>query len=222
MVYDFESDLDNPYTCNPVELGAVVVDPTNLEIISGSEFFSAIRPNGIDNLEIYIQEHYKALDWHSKVHSKTIQDILVEWKNAPEPKLVFKNFVDYVGKHHTKINTALWTAPIRCGFNIAGFDDIILHRWNEQWGILDPKTKRKKPIFAPYKLDIQDICFSWFENIPEPRSIGMDAIRDFLGIQSHTAHQALTDVMDEAKIIIRFLKFQRSLAKTEKFKNAFL
>ncbi len=55
-VFDYETDLPTPETCNHVELACVIIDPFTLDIIPGSEFNSNIRPEGIDDLATYLTD----------------------------------------------------------------------------------------------------------------------------------------------------------------------
>ena len=66
-----------------------------------------------------------------------------------------------------------------------------------------------------------DMMFLWTENNPDIKSISMDNMRDYMGLSDENAHDALQDVKDTANIMIRFMKFQRSLASRTKFEKAF-
>ena len=49
----------------------------------------------------------------------------------------------------------------------------------------------------------------------------MDYLRDYFGMETDNAHDALQDVKDTANILIKFLKLQRSLLKKVKFEKTF-
>ena len=50
----------------------------------------------------------------------------------------------------------------------------------------------------------------------------LDTFRDFFGLEaSGQAHEALSDTVDEARLMVKFLKFQRTQASVNKFKGAF-
>ena len=50
----------------------------------------------------------------------------------------------------------------------------------------------------------------------------LDTFRDFFGLKaSAQAHEALSDTIDEAKLMVKFLKFHRKQASVSKFKGAF-
>jgi hypothetical protein len=69
---------------------------------------------------------------------------------------------------------------------------------------------------------MMDILFTWFENLEEPANMKLDTFRDFLGLEADgQAHEALSDTIDEAKLMVKFLKFHRKQASVDKFKGAF-
>jgi len=50
----------------------------------------------------------------------------------------------------------------------------------------------------------------------------MDTWRKFFGMKATgVAHDALVDVLEEAAIITRFMKFHRKQSSVDKFKNSF-
>ena len=66
-----------------------------------------------------------------------------------------------------------------------------------------------------------DILFMWFENLEEPTSMKLDAFRKFFGMEASQAHEALSDTIDEAKLLVKFMKFHRKQSTVGKFKGAF-
>jgi DNA polymerase III epsilon subunit-like protein len=55
----------------------------------------------------------------------------------------------------------------------------------------------------------------------QPKSLSMDSLRKFMGMDTSRAHNAAFDVEQTAEMLIRFLKLTRSIAKQTKFENAF-
>ena len=45
IVFDWETDGKDPYSCNPVELAAVPVDPRTLDIKEDRAFKAVIKPD---------------------------------------------------------------------------------------------------------------------------------------------------------------------------------
>ena len=215
VVYDFETDSVDPHTCEPVQIAAIVLDARTLEVIPGSEFNSMMRPSGITGKK-YL-ENEKRLDtikWHANLKDCTSEDIIAEWKKAPAQKLVWEKFSNHINKFNPK--KQVYTAPISAGMNIREFDNIILNRLNEKYDIKTMFWKRDK-------VDILDFCFAWFENLDNgPKRYNMDTLREYFGLSSENAHDALQDVKDSADIIKKFINLHRSVSKKVKFKGAFL
>ena len=49
----------------------------------------------------------------------------------------------------------------------------------------------------------------------------LDAFRKFLGMNEAQAHEALSDTIDEAELLVKFMKFHRRQSTVGKFKGAF-
>lgn len=83
-------------------------------------------------------------------------------------------------------------------------------------------TYEKEKLFHPLNtIDVYKYVYYWTENM-NIRSRSMDAIRDWMGMSKENAHDALTDVIQGAHLLIRFMKLQRRMNKRGiKFKNAF-
>ena len=142
-----------------------------------------------------------------------------ELSKAPHPKTVWHRFNKYIEKFNFKKSS--WTAPIAAGHNIENFDMIIAERLCKEYGPLD-KKRNVQGLFHPiHRMDLMRNVFMWTENNPDIRSVSMDSIRDWMGIPKDNAHDALQDVKDTANILIKFLKFQRSIAEKTKFEQAF-
>jgi DNA polymerase III epsilon subunit-like protein len=57
--------------------------------------------------------------------------------------------------------------------------------------------------------------------VSEVRSLSLDNMRDYLGLSKDNAHDAIKDVEDCAKILIRFLRLHKNLSSKIQFKGAF-
>lgn len=217
LVIDLETDHKLTDLCNIVELAAVPIDPDTLEIKSDQTFSVHIKPPGI-NKEDYLadKDRVKTIQWHAKNHGITVEEVVEKWKKGVAEKTALKNFCTYCAKYVVDKGPGLWyPEPIPGGYNITGFDLPILQR-------LMDKHKLKMPVSTVTKVDAMDNLFWWFENLDEPHDFRMDTWREFFGLKSNgLAHEALTDVFDEAKIIQRFLKFHRKQARVDKFKGSF-
>lgn len=219
-VFDFETDGVNPLVCNPIQVAAVMLDPRTLNICD--QFVSMMKPPYIDD-EKYFEKHKETIEWHAKTKNVKAETILKSWKKAPDTKLVWKSFKEFNFKFHTKqTNQGSFTAPIPAGYNIVNFDIPIAHRLCKEYGYLDTNG-RSKLFSAVNKFDVYDMVFSWFENLTEPEALNAETLFAFLGLDTTGAHDALVDVTNTAKVLIRFLNFQRRIVPTSaKFKGAML
>ena len=215
IVFDWETDGPNPSTCNPVELAAIPVNPRTLEIKKEHSFKAVIRPDGIDSEEYFTKERNDTIAWHAKQRGVTSEEIVASWKEGQSEKIVWKNFCNYCSKYEVDKKRGQWfVEPIPSGYNIVNFDLVIARR-------LAKKYKTKLPFSEVSKIDMMDILFMWFENLDEPSSMKLDAFRDFLGMSAAQAHEALSDTIDEAELMVKFMKFHRRQSSVNKFKGSF-
>lgn len=215
MVFDWETDGVDPYSCNPVELAAVPVDPRTLEIKEDRAFNAIIKPDGFDSDEYFTDDRQKTIEWHAKQRGVDSSDIIKIWKKGKSEKIVWKSFCDYCKKFNIEKSPGSWyTEPIAAGYNIIGFDLPICER-------LAAKHKTKVPFSKTTKIDLMDLMFYWFENLDEPHNFRLDTFRKFFGIEAAQAHEAFSDTLDSAKLMVQFLRFHRRQASVKKFKGAF-
>lgn len=202
-VFDFETCGSDTKNTSIVQIGAAIINKKSLEIIDKINLNMKPLP------ESPIEEG--AL----KVIKKTKEEL----EDYPDPKKTFPVFVDWVNKYNkTKgTNPSSFNAPIPCGYNIIGFDIPILNRYCEKFKIgWDAKRESQKIFNQVNKIDLMDHLFFWFENLKEPKNLKLDTMREFMGFDIDSiknAHDALQDVEDTAKIIIRLLKAQRYLTE---------
>lgn len=199
-IYDFETGGTNPKKTPVLSIGAIILDPQSFEQID--EFYSLVKP---DDKEIALIEE-KALS----VNGLTLEEIN---KSVPE-KIIWNDFFSFIKKYH---NGSIWNYPIQCGFNICSFDMIILDRYCQKYKHYDKKDGRPN-LFRPFPcLDVAQLCFSWFENEKIPTKLNLSSLATHLGLDASKAHNALEDVKMTAKILIRFIKFQRNIM--EKYRD---
>lgn len=205
ICYDFETGSANPYTCEPLQLAAVILDARTLEIKPDSEFATYIKPTSWDNVE------------DGALAVNKIKREVVE-KDGISQKEAWETFTRYVNKYN-KSKTP-FGAPISAGHNIKNFDRHITDRMCRLYG---PVDKKDSPIIFHRRdmIDLMDISFLWFENTGEPENYKLDTIRGYLGVSKENAHNAVTDVQHTAMIIARFLKFHRTISSKTIFKGCF-
>lgn len=227
-VFDFETDGSDPTECSPVQLAAIMIDPIKLEIIKDSEFNINIKPEKLEkatgvNINNHPYTDSDILDWHSKIKGVDKSKILDDWLSFPEQKHSWQQFVSYLDGYHAGVRTkkSKFTAPIACGYNIFRFDMKIVDRLSAKYDTYDPKEKISTLFHPRDKIDLMNIVYLWFKFIPEVKSISLDSIREYMGIDSTNAHDAMKDVTDCANILIRFLRLHKNFAEKIKFKDAF-
>ena len=127
IIFDLETTSVDPETTDPIQIGALAINQSKLEIIADSEFYSWIQPDNLHDPNYY-NDHKSTIDWHSNNYRITPQEFLAKLAEAPKEKTVFENFDTYISKYHTKPSSqTIFTAPIFAGFNSDNFDLPILN-----------------------------------------------------------------------------------------------
>jgi len=218
IVYDLETDGPDPTTANPVEIAAVPVNPRTLEIKMDDTFEVTVKPPGIDKDDYFTTGVQKTIDWHASTRGCSSADIVSNWKKGKSQKVAMKNFCSYLQKYHIEkdpVRRIYFTEPAYSGYNVDGFDDIIIRNMCD-------RHKLDYPFAKMGNMDLLHYITYWFENMPEPENYKMDTLKEFFGLVSHgQAHSAISDVVDTAKILVRFLKFARRQVSVDKFKGSF-
>ena len=212
IVFDFETGGRDPNTCQPTQLAAIALDGRNFRM-KGS-FNSEIRAE-VDDEKAVKKGLGPIEEGALKVTGKTRAEIA----KAPHLKTVWKKFTQFVDKYNWK-GTPFF-APIPAGFNIIGYDMVIINRLCKEFGPYDDKRERQKLFSAVYKIDVMDNVFMWTEGDPSVKSISMDAMRERMGMSTENSHDALQDVKDTANIMIKFMKTHRAVYRNLKVENAF-
>lgn len=212
IVFDWETGSRNPHKTQPTQIAAIALDGRNFNM--KGQFNSEIQPifddeeaikAGVDPIE----------DEALKITGKTREGLA----QAPPLKSVWQKFTKFVSQYNWKGDA--FFNPIPVGFNIIGFDMIIVNRLCEQFGPWDKERNQQKLFSKVYKFDIMDSIFAWTESDPFVRSISMDALRERMGLSSENAHDALQDVKDEANIFIKLMKTHRAIYQNMNFDKAF-
>jgi len=212
VVFDFETGSRNPHRTQPTQIAALAIDGRNLSV--KGQFNSEIKPIFED--ELAIAAGFDPLEDEAlKITGKTREGLA----NAPSLKSVWSKFTKFVDQYNWKGDS--FYAPIPVGFNIVGFDLIIVNRLCKEFGPWDKDKEHQKLFSKVYKVDIMDNVFLWTEGDPSVKSISMDSLRQRMGLSKENAHDALQDVKDEANIFIKLLKTHRSVYQNITFENAF-
>lgn len=212
IVFDFETGSRNPNKTQPTQIAAIALDGRNLAV--KGTFNSEIKAildddkaiaEGLDPIE----------DGALKVTGKTRSGIA----KAPALKSVWNKFTKFVDQYNWKGEP--FFAPIPVGYNIIGFDMIIVNRLCQQFGQWDQAREQQKLFSKVYKIDLMDNMFMWTEGDPSIRSISMDTLRERMGLSTENAHDALQDVKDTANIFIKLLKTHRAVYQNIELDKAF-
>lgn len=219
-VFDFETDGPKPEVCEPVQLAACMIHNVTLEIMPDSEFCVDMRPPGIDD-EDYYQKNLQTIKWHAGNYDCGPKEIFEKWKEAPDQKQGWNQFLSYLLKYNkNQGRKTRWTAPVRGGANIRRFDNLIIDRLCTRYGNVEKGGEQK--IFYPRDvIDTMEISFYWFENLQEPGAYNMDVLRPYFGIPSTGGHDALKDIRDEAWLIQKYMRLFRRQAPRIPFKGAY-
>ena len=212
IVFDFETGSRNPRKTQPTQIAALALDGRNFKL--KGTFNSEIRPVMDD--EKAIEMGFDPLEDEAlRITGKNREDLA----KAPLPKTVWKKFCDFVNQYNWKGTQFFATIP--AGFNIIGFDMIIVDRLCKAYGPYDKERQQQKLFNKIYKVDMMDNMFMWTEGDPSIKSISMDSLRDRMGLSKENAHDALQDVKDTANIMIKFMKTHRAVYRNLTIDKAF-
>ena len=212
IVFDFETGSRNPQKTQPTQIAALALDGRNFKL--KGTFNSEIRP--ILDDEKAMEMGFDPLEDEAlRITGKNREDLA----KAPMPKTVWKKFVNFVNQYNWK--GTQFFAPIPAGFNIIGFDMIIVNRMCKAYGPYDKDRQQQKLFNKIYKVDMMDNMIMWTEGDPAIKSISIDSLRDRMGLSKENAHDALQDVKDTANIMIKFMKTHRSVYRNLKIDKAF-
>ncbi len=209
-VFDFETDEKHAELANPVEVACAMLDPFSLEFVKGSEFCSAIRPYGIDDVDYLTKDRLDTIKWHCGLKGCTQAELLDEWRSNPTEEVVWKQFIGHVNIYNK--SNSRYHAPIAAGMNINLFDLVIADRLNVRY---------KQATFFNYEsVDLRDLAFTWLRWDKNLRKRTLDSLREYFGIEQDEAHNAMPDVIDSGNLISKFLLLQKGLFPRVKFKGS--
>lgn len=207
ICFDTETGGSDPYSCEPLEISAIVFDINTLEEKENGRFSALVKP---DNWDIVSDEALK-------VNKLTREELSL----ARDQETVIREFVNFC-KQFQKNDKSSWECLMPCGFNINGFDLIIMDRMCKKYDILDGKGRQK--LFHPFhKFDLADIIRPFFYNNDELSSYSLDNVCNYFGYKRETSHRAMVDVEATWSILKRFLVLYKGLSPKymDKFKNCF-
>lgn len=223
--------------CQPLSLGAVILDARRLTVADNGIFYSQICPSTTEECE------FNGLDPVDPKALAVNKLDMNELLKAPKPKTVMELFINFMKYHNPKGDK--WGAPIFTGWNAKYDYDIMTrmiyghlpskltlhskiipkkdHRIHEDKDLAKAyKTLKflKEPygfggetLFRPFPVvDVAQNAFMMFESIREPAKLSLDSVKAFLGFKGEGSHNALVDCLWTAEIHIRYLKLFRMVA----------
>ena len=201
IVFDMETGgLRSDYH-EAIEIAAICYNARTLEPYpesQGGSFVSLMKPLFPNRLE----------DGALKVNNITREQL----ENAPDQKVVWNNFVDWVNKFNKTNNK--WGTPIAAGKNIRTFDLLFVNELNKRHC---PKKEKTLLFNERQQIDLEDFLLHWFENSSKLPNQKLDTVRELFKLNKNNAHRAMKDVEDTGLLIMKFLKLYRTLNKRVKF-----
>jgi DNA polymerase III epsilon subunit-like protein len=216
MVYDTETSGVDAKTCSLFQIAACIIHPRRLEILD-DKFGKFCKPAEFDSLPD------EAFEYQAKVRGQSISEFKAFIGSQLPEKEVWADFCSYVGRYHAEgtKRRSKFSAVVRAGHNIVGYDNVIWNRLCTKYGQID-KEGEQNLAHPRDNLDLLHLCFINFENLYEPEKYNLDYLREYFGLSSGAAHDAEFDVKQEANILVRFLKFHRACSAKAGFKGSFL
>lgn len=214
ILADYETGSRNAFKTQPLQLAAVAIDSRKLKIVEDGIFQSYIQP----------------IADHEKYGLDPIEDDALRVNKIERDKLytfpcidvVWPQFITFVHKYNLKKDK--WSAPILAGFNNLRFDNVITERicggnslYNKcekepyKFGPWDDKDGRNKLFHPVYSIDLMQQVLYWFEHSSDLKKLSFDSLRDYFGMESDNAHNAVVDIIQSAHLLIRMMKLSRNL-----------
>lgn len=208
-IYDLETSGIDPYSCEPLEIAAIMVDIQTWTPKENGQFGPIlVKPSSWDNVS------QKALD----VNQLTKEEIM---DSGLEQNIAIKQFVDFC-RSFAKTSSK-WDAPYSGGYNVRGYDNIIMNRMCQEHKYVDKDNSQL--LFHPSVcFDLMDLMRFWFFNIDDgPSGYSLTAVCEFFGVKTDNAHEAMADVKMVVTLLKRMMDFHKKLnAKyVDKFKGSF-
>lgn len=208
ICYDLETSDKIPYSCEPLEITAIVYDINTLLPKENGIFHTLIKPTNWDKV------NPKALE-KNKLTKEEIEE------NGVDQKFFFDQFTEFCRSFQR--NNTKWEAMYSAGFNILNFDNIIMDQLCYKYGYVD-KDGSDTILFHPFhNFDLLSVARMWFHNCDELASYSLDGLRDYMGISKEGSHRSTKDVEDCWKILSRFITYYRQISpkKIPQFRNCF-
>lgn len=210
LCYDLETGHLSPHIAEIIQIAGAIIEPNSLKIID--RFSSYMKPDfdapgcSDDTISNF---HAKQKGISKKAMYKILED-------APDTKIVWDNWVKWVHKYNMSKTNTPFKAPIRAGYNIINYDDVIIDRYCKRYGQWDEKKGAQTIFNQVNKIDMMDHVWYWFENNTEIENLKLSTVMEYMGYNATNAHEASVDVEMTCNLIIRFFNLQRHLTSFNK------
>jgi len=182
-----------------LSIGAVCLDPNSLD--EKSSFYSLVHPEDWETVE------EEAL----QVNKLTKEEL----EKAPSADVVWKQFTQWV-KSYNKGRSGTYQAAVRAGFNILGYDDIIMRRYCKKYGIWDDKRHDQAIFNQLFAIDVMQYMWYLSYSNTDLKSLKLTDILDYMGVPQSviaSAHNSLVDSQNTAMILRKLLNLSRYLTE---------
>jgi len=200
-VFDFETGGVDPEYHEIIQIGALILHRNTLKTLG--KYKSLMKPLDFGALS------KEALD----INHLTKEEL----EEAPEPKVVWSEFCNWIKKFNTSRDGSFYGAPIPCGYNIVGFDMILFTRYCKQYGFWDEKNNRQNVLWPTNRLDVFDHMWLYMRTNSDIKKLRLPYILEYCGVPPEEiekgAHDALWDVEWTANLAIKFLQLADRLTE---------
>jgi DNA polymerase III alpha subunit (gram-positive type) len=199
VVFDFETGGRNPYECEIIQVAGCILNNKTFKTMS--KFESLMKPEDFDALDP------KALE----VNGITKEQL----EKAPEAKVVFPEFCEWIRKFNVTRDNGFWGAPVPCGYNINGFDIVLFDRYCQKFNFWDENQNRQTIMFPLNRLDIFDMMWLFLRTNSDVKSMKLVSLLEYCGITKEEieagAHKAEWDVDMTSRFAVKFLQLAKYL-----------
>jgi len=200
-VFDFETGGRNPHECEIIQIGALILHRSSFKVLD--RFESLMQPKDFDALS------QEALD----VNGITVEQL----KDAPVAAVVFPTWIEWITQFNTVRDNSIFGAPVPCGYNITGFDLVLMDRYCKEYNYWDEKYNRQNVMFPMNRIDVFDLMWLFTRFNSDITKRKLVSYLEYMGITKEEieegSHNAGWDVEMTAKIAIKFLKWSRQLTE---------
>ena len=192
MFFDFETSNSDPSTAQILQIGACLVNTSN-EIIDS--FSSLVKPENFDTLD---------------PEAMAVNHLSIETlKDAPEIKVVFPIFANWIQKYNTRKDKSTFGSPLPAGWGIDNFDCPIFTRYCKRFDYWDKKWNNQNLINPVFTFDVMKYYWWLTRRDSDVPNIKIGTILEYAGISKEeiekNAHDAVWDVKMTAILGIKIL-----------------